>query len=79
MLHHNIASFNIALHHTSYRISNKIEKKESCLFQKYEERNNVPEHKATLQQLQSYTLGKFLSTTISYNNCAIEGFFLYEA
>jgi hypothetical protein len=25
----------------------------------YDERNNVPEHKATLWQLQSYTPGKF--------------------
>jgi hypothetical protein len=39
----------------------------------------VPEHKATLRQLQSYTPGKFLSATISCNRCAIGGFFLYEA
>jgi hypothetical protein len=35
MLHHIIASFCIALHHTSCRISNKIVQKESCFFQKY--------------------------------------------
>jgi hypothetical protein len=32
-------------------------------------------HKATLRQLQSYTPGKILSTTIPYNSCAIEGLF----
>jgi hypothetical protein len=33
MLHHIIASFRIALHHTSCRISNKIVEKERCFFQ----------------------------------------------
>jgi hypothetical protein len=33
MLHHIIASFRIALHHTSCRISSKIVEKESCFFQ----------------------------------------------
>jgi hypothetical protein len=60
MLHHIIASFHIALHHTSYRINSK------------DQARSKPSAITVLP-------GKFLSTTISYNNFAIEGLFLYEA
>jgi hypothetical protein len=35
MLHHIIASFHIALHHTSYRIGNKVVEGEEMLLSKY--------------------------------------------
>jgi hypothetical protein len=35
MLHHTIASFRIALHHTSYRICNKVVAGEEMLLSKY--------------------------------------------
>jgi hypothetical protein len=68
MLHHIIASFCIALHHTSYRINNRLSTKQ--IFD-----NNLNEsvlrHEANLRQIQFYQESPL--TTVSHNSFAIKG------
>jgi hypothetical protein len=69
MLHHIIASFCIALHHTSYRINSRLSTKQ--IFS-----NNLNEsvlrHEANLRQIQFYQ--ESLLTTVPHNRFAIKGF-----
>jgi hypothetical protein len=65
-MHHTIASFHIALHHTSYHINSK----RSSTKQPFDNslmNKSVPGHEVNLRQ--------FLSPIISHNSFAIEGLF----
>jgi hypothetical protein len=69
MLHHIIASFRIALHHTSYRINSRLSTKK--IFS-----NNLNEsvlrHEANLWQIQFYQESPL--TTVPHNRFSIKGF-----
>jgi transposase-like protein len=69
MLHHIIAPFRKALHHTSYRINNRLSTKQ--IFGNNLMNESVLRHKANLRQIQFYQ--ENLLTTVSHNRFAIKG------
>jgi hypothetical protein len=69
MLHHIIASFRIALHHTSYRINSRLSTKQ--IFGNNLMNESMLRHEANLRQIQFYQ--KNLLTTVSHNIFAIKG------
>ena len=73
--HHTITSFRIALHHTSYRIGNKVVEGEEMLLSKYLMNYGTMcrSTKYNLWQIKIYTPRKSSSTKILYKSCGIEG------
>jgi hypothetical protein len=67
MLHHIIASFRIALHHTSYRINNSLSTKQ--IFGNNFMNASVMRHEANLRQIQFYQESLL---TVSHNRFAIK-------